>query len=108
MVAMSIIVQPKTVMTLSAFLESVSLKLLVRETGTGTWEASFDPEVLEATGEEDDDGDEELTPVVTMGDSAVEAMQALCEFLSGHERLCLDNSDEPLDLHFTKIECDHK
>jgi len=106
---MSIIVRPKTVVTLSDFLTAHGLTLLVRETGASTWEASFDPEVLEATGEEDEEGEEVVTPVMTVGDSTLEAIQMLCEVLSGHESLSVDE-DAPLDLdlHYTKVECDHQ
>lgn len=104
---MPIIVQPKSVITLSDFLESYKLTLLVRETGASTWEASFEPEVFEVS-DEDDGDEEELTPVMTAGDSDLEAIQNLCEFLSGHDRLCKDDVDSPIELRYTKVECDHE
>jgi glutamate/tyrosine decarboxylase-like PLP-dependent enzyme len=106
---MSIIVRQKTVITLSEFLSAHGLTLLVRETGASTWEASFDPEVLEETGEEDEEGEEVVAPVMTVGESTIDAIRMVCDVLSGHENLCIDE-DAPLDLdlHYTKVVCDQE
>lgn len=99
---MPIVVMPQTVVPLTQFLESHGLTLLVRQTGVSQWEASFVPEVLEET------DDDVYNPIMLRGDSREEAVQNMCAFLSGQERLSVDADIGPvdLDLYYTRVEYD--
>jgi hypothetical protein len=108
---MSIIVMPQTIVTLSAFLKTNDLTLLVRETGSSKWEASFEPDVFEDAGEKNDDDAEIFTDVRIEGESTQEAIKLMCEFLSGNDDLCIDDGmgcQVALDLYYTRVECDQE